>query len=106
MSDATSPSRWIRLVYAPADDGVGVFCVRDANSTVYYTFREIACAIGGRGFVVHRLGLGTLYHVRVGAAADCECECLGFLRHGYCRHIQGLLALTHHGKLCGFTGRG
>lgn len=99
MVDAASKSRWILLMRAPTVDGVGVFCVRDRRSTVYYTFHEIPCMIGGRGFAVHRLGLGHLYHVRVGAAADCSCECLGFLRYAYCRHIQGLLALTQHGKL-------
>jgi hypothetical protein len=99
MANAPSKSRWIRLALAPAGDGIGVFCVRDRKGTAYYTFREIPCAIGGRGFAVHRLGLGSLYHVRVGEPADCECECLGFLRHGYCKHIQGLQALTRHGKL-------
>jgi hypothetical protein len=94
-----SNTRWIRLMRAPAADGVGVFCVRERRHVTFYTFREITCEIGGRGFAVHRLGLGSLYHVRVGAPADCECECLGFLRHGHCRHIQGLLALVNHAKL-------
>ena len=93
------PVRSIRLVRSPAKDGVGVFSVTAANQTVFYTLHEIPCEIGGRGFVVHRLGLGHLYHVRVGRLVDCSCECLGFLRHGYCRHISGLLALIRSGKL-------
>jgi hypothetical protein len=60
---------------------------------------EIPCEIGGRGFEVHRLGLGELYHVRVGAPQDCSCECLGFLRHGHCKHILGLLTLLQNGLL-------
>ena len=56
MPDPISKSRWIRLVRVPTGDGVGVFCVRDAKTHVFYTFREIPCAIGGRGFAVHRLG--------------------------------------------------
>ncbi len=91
--------RWIRLMRAPTGDGIGVFCVRDSKTTVYYTFCEIPCAIGGRGFAVHRLGIGNLYHVRIGEPRHCACECLGFLRHGYCKHILGLLALAQHGKL-------
>ena len=93
------PKRTIRLVRAPADDGVGVFSISVGANTVHYTLREIRCDIGGRGFAVHRLGLGPLYHVRVGRPYDCSCECKGFLYHGYCRHILGLLALIREGKL-------
>ncbi len=89
----------IRLIRAPGADGVGVFCIRAGKHSTLYAFREIPCAIGGRGFAVHRLGLGELYHVRVGRSADCSCECLGFLAHGRCRHVDGLLALIRHGKV-------
>jgi len=92
------PKRTIRLVRAPID-GVGVFSITAADRTVHYTVHEIRCDIGGRGFAVHRLGLGNLYHVRVGRPQDCSCECKGFLYHGYCRHILGLLALLREGKL-------
>ena len=93
------PSRTIRLVRSPRVDGVGVFCVTDKRSEVNYVFREIPCEIGGRGFAVHRLGLGPLYHVRVGTVLECSCECLGFLAHSRCKHIQGLLKLLRDGKL-------
>lgn len=89
----------IRLIRAPDADGAGVFCIRADRGLTWYAFREIPCYIGGRGFAMHRLGLGELYHVRVGADTDCSCECLGFLAHGHCRHILGLLALIRHGKL-------
>jgi hypothetical protein len=85
--------RSIRLIRSPSIDGVGVFRISANHISTYYTFHEIPCEIGGRGFAVHRLGLGTLYHVRVGAVEDCSCECLGFLRYGRCRYISGLLAL-------------
>ena len=99
MTAASPAERTIRLVRPPAGDGVGVFGIRDPRRTTFYTFREIACAIGGRGFAVHRLGVGTLYHVRVGRREDCSCECLGFLAHGRCRHVLGLLALLRRGLL-------
>ena len=67
------------------------------NRTQYYVFKEIPCDIGGRGFVVHRLGLANLYHVRVGAPTETTCECMGFLAHGNCKHAQGLAALIGHG---------
>jgi hypothetical protein len=76
-----------------------VFRVTVGAESSYYTLHEIPCEIGGRGFAVHRLGLGTRYHVRVGSPEDCSCECQGFLYHGYCRHVLGLLALSQMGKL-------
>jgi hypothetical protein len=87
----------IRLERPATLDGVGVFSVRAGGKTTYYAVHEIRCDIGGRGFAVHRLGLGELYHVRVGAPEECSCECLGFLRHGHCRHVLGLLALVGRG---------
>jgi hypothetical protein len=96
MSDTSSHERTIRLVRPPLVDGVGVFCIRDSRRSTFYTFHEIPCAIGGRGFAVHKLGLGQLYHVRIGRRAECSCECLGFLAHGACRHVLGLLALARH----------
>ena len=85
--------RTIRLVRRPVD-GVGVCCLTLGRECTYYTFVEIPCEIGGRGFAVHKLGMGTLYHVRIGTADECSCECMGFLRHGYCRHVLGLQALV------------
>ena len=96
---AAHPGRTISLVRAPGPDGVGAFSITAKGRTTHYTFCEIPCEIGGRGFAVHKLGLGVLYHVRVGRPADCSCECLGFLRHGHCRHVMGLLALIREGKL-------
>ena len=82
--------RSIRLELHPSKTGTGVFCVKLGEKQQYYTFREIPCEIGGRGFILHRLGLGTPYHVRVGKPAESSCECLGFLRHGHCKHIAAL----------------
>lgn len=93
---AGRPPRTIRLLQAPTRAAAGVLGITTDRRTSYYVFREIACAIGGRGFAVHRLGLGNLYHVRVGRPADCSCECLGFLRHGRCKHVLGLSALIGH----------
>lgn len=92
-------TRVIRLLRSPSPDSAGAICLRTRGQTAYYALQEIPCEIGGRGFAVHRLGLGELYHVRVGGPLDCSCECLGFLRHGYCKHVLGLQALIRHGLL-------
>jgi len=88
-----------RLVRPPDASGVGVIAVTAGKEEAFYTVREIPCAIGGRGFAVHRTGLGLLYHVRVGEPEECSCECLGFLAHGGCRHILALQALIGEGAL-------
>lgn len=93
------PDRAVRLVVPPTADGVGVFAIRSREKISYYTFHEIPCEVGGRGFVVHRLGLGELYHVRIGEPEELSCECLGFLRHGRCKHVLGLVALDENNQL-------
>ena len=93
------PTRTVRLVRPAAIDGTAVICVTLAEQATCYAVREIPCEIGGRGFAVHRTGLGNLYHVRVGPPEDCSCECRGFLYHGHCRHVLGLMALLREGKL-------
>ena len=91
--------RTINLIRPPDVNGVGVFRIVADGVTSHYVFREIRCDIGGRGFAVHKLGLGDLYYVRIGRPSSCSCECLGFLRNHHCRHIDGLLALERDGKL-------
>jgi hypothetical protein len=99
MAKVPRSHRIIRLVRSPSLDGLGVFSISDGPKTVSYALRELACDIGGRGFVVHRLGLGTLYHVRVGNPYDCTCECMGFLKYSHCKHIDALRALIDTGLL-------
>jgi hypothetical protein len=99
MTQPPPPARAIRLVRPPTLDGVGVFSVRVGEESTFYTLREIPCDIGGRGFAVHRLGLGALYHVRVGDPQDCSCDCPGFTYKGRCKHVLGLLALVKRGQL-------
>jgi hypothetical protein len=90
------PHRSIRLLRSPGGDGVRLMAISKGRLTNYYVFKEIACEIGGRAFALHRLGLGNLYHVRVGTPAECSCECMGFLHRRRCKHVLGLLALTGH----------
>src|ERR1043165_4670558 len=88
--------RVLRLLQAPTADSPGSVSITRRKKTEIYVFKEVACDIGGRGFAVHRLGLGNLYHVRIGTRTQSSCECLGYLRHGHCKHIQGLAALIGH----------
>jgi hypothetical protein len=92
-------TRTVRIVRPPNADGVGVFCIEMEGQAQFYTFCEIRCEIGGRGFAVHRLGQGELYHVRVSTPDDSSCECMGFLRWGRCKHLGSLSALIRQRAL-------
>ena len=98
---AAGSARTITLLTAPsaATRGVGVFRITVGRQSWFYTFCELRCDIGGRGFALHKTGLGTLYHVRVGAPPNNSCECMGFLARDTCRHVLGLRALIRQGKL-------
>jgi len=93
------PVRIIRLLRRPSDRRIGVFYIQVGNERAFYPFREISCAIGGRGFAVWRWGTRRSYHVRVGVPMECSCECLGYLFRRRCRHVLGLLTLIQRGKL-------
>lgn len=100
MTDAVQRlPRVIRLLRQPDRFGVGILGIVTERGTQHYVFKEIPCDIGGRGFAVHRLGLAHLYHVRINGPRESSCECLGFLSHGRCKHVQGLTALIGHGLL-------
>jgi hypothetical protein len=99
MSQAKPKTRTVRIVRPRNADGVGVFCIEISDKAQFYTFLEIRCEIGGRGFAMHRLGQGELYHVRVGAPEDTSCECMGFLRWDRCKHVASLAALIKTGAL-------
>jgi len=99
MPRYTALLRSVRLVRNPADDGVGVMGLTDRKGESLYAFREIPCDIGGRGFLVHRIGLEQLYHVRIHGDKESTCECMGYLSHGRCRHIFALQALLHESQL-------
>ena len=99
MAKKRSPARSIRLIRPPDRTGVGVICIVNRAREMLYAFKEIPCNIGGRGFVLHRLEPHEVYHVRVGKPEDISCECLGFLRHGNCKHIRGILALMEQSAI-------
>ncbi len=86
--------RTITLLRPSTKDEPGVFCIKIKSKLSYYSFQEIPCEIGGRGFALKRVETKPIYHVRIGAKNDCSCECLGYLRHGHCKHLEGLLALV------------
>jgi hypothetical protein len=90
----------VRLLSPPTAKEPGVLCITTGKKPSQYAFKEISCDIGGRGFAIHALGIGgVLYHVRIGDGTDVTCECMGFLRHGRCKHIMSLRALMENDQI-------
>ena len=72
---------------------MGMLCLTSRRKHAFYAFTEIPCSIGGRGFALQRLDKDQRYNVRVGKPEESSCECLGFLAHGHCKHIEGMRTL-------------
>lgn len=71
-------------------DRPGWALVVGSRSSDEYRAEEIACDIDRcRGFRIEKYD-GTAYDVLINTDVPrrSSCECLGFLRHGYCRHLD------------------
>ena len=94
------PTRSIRLELRPEDNGLGIVRINIGKEHANY-FLTLLPADFGRGFKVEKIGLtcnDPPYHVNIDGDTK-TCECKGFLRHGHCKHSDGLAALIAAGKL-------
>jgi hypothetical protein len=94
------PARYVRLVITLDGIGVGVVRLTVAGKSCEYLLFPVA-ADYGRGFRVENIGLegdGEVYHVNLDGDRR-TCDCKGGLKHGHCKHADGLAALIAAGKL-------
>ena len=94
------PERRIRLITTPTALQPGIVRIRvAAEATDYFLFT--LAADFGRGFRLEKIGTeGNDDHYHVNIDGDTKtCECKGHLRHGHCKHGDGLAALIAAGKL-------
>jgi hypothetical protein len=93
------PARSIRWVMEPSEQHpFGVLKIRVGAEVDVYFFRRLPCTFEGcEAFEVQKLaqeGACTAYHILLDGQSDKHsCECEGFLRHGHCKHVEGLLVL-------------
>jgi hypothetical protein len=94
------PARSIRLELAPEFNGLGIVRITVGKDHADY-FLTLIPADFGRGFKVEKIGLtcnDPPYCVNIDGDKK-TCECKGFLRHGHCKHADGLAALVAVSRL-------
>jgi hypothetical protein len=93
------PARCIGVAVRPSDVNP-FFVVRiiEGKKTDLYSVRPIDSDWGTAYAMAKLPEENEPYHVCL-AGADSICDCKGFTRHGHCRHVEGLTALTKAGRL-------
>jgi hypothetical protein len=94
------PARHVGISVRPSEvNPFFVLRIAEGKQLDYYTAKPIP-SDWGTAFEMTKLGSGqeVPYHVCL-AGADSVCDCKGHLRHGHCRHVEGLNALKNAGRL-------
>jgi hypothetical protein len=79
---------------------LGVVRLTVNRKSVDYLLTPLATDYG-RGFKLEKIGLdfdGSVYHVNLDRG-NRSCDCKGGLKHGHCKHGDGLAALIAAGRL-------
>jgi hypothetical protein len=101
-STRRKPARKVAWVLRPDDEHAsGVISITEGRQTDYYCVEPIPCDMGGRAFrLLKHVPGAEPYHVRIdNPPQDFSCECVGFLAHSHCRHVDSLIALMARGQL-------
>jgi hypothetical protein len=101
------PERRIRIIEQPTDatDGWAAVEISVGKKTDAYLIHTIPTDFEGvTALEVEKLDANLevigQYHVCLSdQPEDRRCECKGFLRHGHCKHVDGLGALASVGRL-------
>jgi hypothetical protein len=77
----------------------GIIRLAVGKTTAHYHLRRLASDFG-RAWQLEKFELdgGETYDVNIDGERS-SCECLGFLKHGHCKHADALRVLIGKGKL-------
>jgi hypothetical protein len=93
------PQRFVRLCVRPEGASPGVVRITVGKEHADY-FLTLIPADFGRGFTVEKVGLDAAGKYAVNIDREKKtCDCKGHLRHGHCKHADGLAALIARGLL-------
>jgi hypothetical protein len=93
-------ARLIGILEPPTADMPGLLKIIQGKEAAIYWYREIPADFGGRAFELRKFQAEEAYHVLLpGNGCHGSCECKGHLRHGHCKHSEGLQALEQAGRL-------
>jgi hypothetical protein len=81
----------------PCDGAPGVVRITVGSKEADYFLTPLATDFG-RGFLLEKIGHEESYHVNLNGPQS-TCECKGFLKHGHCKHRDGLAALVAAGRV-------
>jgi len=100
-----SQPRTVRLVHPIEGDLPGQIEIRCGTRTCHYQLDPVPTPdeFRGQGYKLTSCHLDPSeepreYHVLL-SEQGCSCECLGYLRHDRCKHIEALLTLVREGQI-------
>jgi hypothetical protein len=95
----TKPQCFVRLCVQPEGASPGVIRLT-VNGEAQDYFLTAIPADFGRGFTVEKVGLDAAGKYAVNIDGEKKtCDCKAHLRHGHCKHADGLAALIARGLL-------
>lgn len=90
---------YVRLHSRPVGDMAGYFTIVKDGDDKSYFLRRLDNDLGGLAFEVQAFGSKDRYHVLLhDDPAVQSCDCRGFVAHGHCKHVEGLVALRDAGR--------
>ena len=79
-----------------------VLGITQGRDTTFYTLTDLDPGFGQAAFRLSKAdrgdGPGEQYDVLIDGARS-TCECMGFCRHGHCKHVEAVESLIAAGKL-------
>jgi hypothetical protein len=93
-------SRSVRVLLPLRGNSAGVIRLAVGRQHADYLVRKLASDFGD-AFRLSKVGVfGDTSEYDINLSAEGQtCECRGFLRHGHCKHVDGLKALRVAGQL-------